>query len=133
MLNSKKILICISLALIVISLYLGVELHNLKDKLVSLEREHQKMHLTIPPSPSWPEGIAKEEMIDQLAKRSDIFPWRGVLGGTMGIYDQNLVWFIGPSWCLAYIEDGHIGGYILLRYEITPRGIEWQLLDSEQI
>jgi hypothetical protein len=51
----------------------------------------------------------------------------------MGIYDQNLVWFIGPSWCLAYIEDGHIGGYILLRYEITPRGIEWQLLDSEQI
>ena len=80
MINSKKMLVYISLALIAISIYLGVELHNLKDQLASLEREHQKMYLTIPPSPSWPEGIAKEEVIDQLAKRSDIFPWQGVLG-----------------------------------------------------
>ena len=79
------------------------------------------MHLTIPPSPSWPEGIAKEEMIDQLAKRSDIFPWRGCSGNYGFTIKFSLVH--RPSWCLAYIEDGHIGGYILLRYEITPRGI----------
>jgi len=134
-LNSKKMtmLLCITLVLMVISIYLGVKLHDLNDKLVSLQRAYQDLSASIPPSPSWPEGITRDGMIDQLVKNKELFPWHGVLGGTMDIYDQNQVWFIGPAWCMAYIEDGHMGGYMLLRYKITKEGIEWRLIDSEEL
>nr|WP_286973964.1 hypothetical protein [Acetomicrobium sp. UBA5826] len=131
--NSKKLLTCLLMVMVVLTVYLGVELCQTKQDLVTLENSYNTMIATVPPAPSWPEGIIKETVIDELAKRKDLFPWQGVLGGTFGLYDKSQVWFVGPKWCLAYVEDGHIGGYILLRYHITPKGIEWQLLDSEDI
>lgn len=134
-LHSKKItmLLCITLVLMVISCYLGAKLHDLNDKFVSLQKAYQDLSISIPPSPSWPEGITRDKMIDQLAKHKEIFPWHGVLGGTMDIYDRDQVWFVGPAWCIAYIEDGHIGGFMLLRYKITKEGIKWRLIDSEEL
>ncbi len=133
MLNSKKLLACLLMVMVVLTVYLGVELHRTKQNLATLEKSYNIMIAMVPPAASWPEGISKEAVIDELAKRKELFPWQGVLGGTFGLYDKSRVWFVGPKWCLAYIEDGHIGGYILLRYHITPKGIEWQLLDSEEI
>ena len=105
----------------VLTVYLGVELVE-QTKPRNFRESYNTMIAMIPPAASWPEGIAKETVIDELAKRKELFPWQGVLGGTFGLYDKR-VWFVGPKWCLAYIEDGHIGGYILLRYQITPRAL----------
>jgi len=70
-------------------------------------------------------------LVKDLLAREDLIPWEGIHGGTMKIYDPSLVWFTGPKWCVAWAEDGHIGGFMLLRFEEgddeKPR---WRLLDS---
>ncbi|MDO9508550.1 MAG: hypothetical protein Q7I97_04290 [Thermovirgaceae bacterium] len=66
-----------------------------------------------------------------LLSRDDIIPWEGIHGGTMRIYDPSLVWFVGPSWCIVWAEDGHIGGYMLLRFDPGAEEPNWRLLDSE--
>ncbi len=69
--------------------------------------------------------------IESLMAKEDLIPWEGMHGGTMKIYDPSLVWFIGPRWCIAWVEDGHIGGYMLLRFDTDTGQTQWRLLDSE--
>jgi hypothetical protein len=92
---------------------------------------------TPPPEPDW-ERIKNSKRTDPKAwltesilSRDDLVPWEGVLGGTMRVYDPSSVWFIGPNWCLAWAEDGHIGGYMLLRFETGTVEPSWRLIDSE--
>ncbi len=70
-------------------------------------------------------------VLESLLAREDLIPWEGIHGGTMKIYDPSMVWFIGPRWCIAWVEDGHIGGYMLLRFDTDTGQIQWRLLDSE--
>jgi hypothetical protein len=70
-------------------------------------------------------------VLENLLAREDLIPWEGIHGGTMKIYDPSLVWFIGPRWCIAWVEDGHIGGYMLLRFDTDTGQTQWRLLDSE--
>ncbi|HOC82171.1 MAG: hypothetical protein BWY01_01758 [Synergistetes bacterium ADurb.Bin155] len=89
------------------------------------------------PQPDW-EGLKKEgrtdprgRLVEDLLARDDLIPWEGIHGGTMKIYDPSLVWFAGPRWCVAWAEDGHIGGFMLLRFDEDDDGnLEWRLLDS---
>jgi len=89
------------------------------------------------PQPDW-EGLKKEgrtdprgRLVEDLLARDDLIPWEGIHGGTMKIYDPSLVWFAGPRWCVAWAEDGHIGGFMLLRFEEDDDGNpQWRLLDS---
>ncbi|HRV71481.1 MAG TPA: hypothetical protein P5541_05550 [Thermovirgaceae bacterium] len=92
-----------------------------------------------PPGPDW-ERIKTSQrpdpktwLTESILSRDDLIPWEGVLGGTMRIYDPSSVWFLGPNWCLAWAEDGHIGGYMLLRFETGTEDKEpfWRLIDSE--
>ncbi len=73
----------------------------------------------------------RSHTLESLLVREDLIPWKGIHGGTMKIYDPSLVWFIGPRWCLAWVEDGHIGGYMLLRFDPGTEKPQWRLLDSE--
>ncbi|MGC9490232.1 MAG: hypothetical protein ACP5CD_03285 [Thermovirgaceae bacterium] len=101
-----------------------------------LEKKNESLRQAIPPGPDWDQRVTesitnpRERVLEDLLSRRDLLPWEGVLGGTMKIHRAQDVWFFGPSWCLAYVEDGHIGGYLLLSYKIRETEIEWDLLDA---
>jgi hypothetical protein len=49
----------------------------------------------------------------------------------MNFYDDSKIWVLTKKWVLAYFEDGHIAGYLLLKYEVTESGkINWKTLAS---
>ena len=55
----------------------------------------------------------------------------GVLGGEMGFYFRDGIHILNHRWVFAYFEDGHVGGALLLRYEIGDDGeIKWEALDE---
>lgn len=89
------------------------------------------------PQPDW-DDLRKREipdprswLVENLVSREDLIPWEGIHGGTMKIYDPSLVWFVGPRWCIAWVEDGHIGGFMLLRFQEDDGKPQWLLLDSD--
>lgn len=127
--------------------YTGMIRENglLREKLALASEELEKARALINagqdaeplPRPEW-ERLEKSNrpdprtwLTDNLLSRLDLIPWKGIHGGTMNIYDPSLVWFVGPRWCIAWVEDGHIGGYVLLRFDTETEEPQWRLLDSE--
>ncbi len=92
------------------------------------------------PEPEW-EQIGKalktaepESLLrSSLLARQDLIPWKGVLGGTMAIPGPDSIWFFAPAWALAYVEDGHIAGYLLFRFRISGNRVTWTLVDQEPL
>lgn len=71
---------------------------------------------------------ASTYIANDLTKRSDLIPFKPVLGGTM-MFSRVLL--LGANWAVASFEDGHIGGYLLLRYQVqSDNTIRWQVLDK---
>lgn len=65
---------------------------------------------------------------DLLRKQKSLLPTQGTMGGTMAIRDVRI---LTDRYAMAYFEDGHNGGYMVLRYEVLPGGrINWRVLDS---
>ncbi len=49
----------------------------------------------------------------------------------MNFYSESQIWILTEKWVLAYFEDGHNGGYLLLEYEVTKDGkIKWKTVAS---
>ncbi|MDX9872858.1 MAG: hypothetical protein RBT41_10640 [Clostridia bacterium] len=71
-----------------------------------------------------------QEIVDDLIKHSELIPYQGVLGGKMDFYSKEDIFVISDRWVLAYFEDGHIGGNILLEYRIKNKNISWKVIDS---
>ncbi len=72
-----------------------------------------------------------EKLKDDLLERGDLIPEDPVLGGTMGFYNREDIHIITDKWVLASYEDGHIGGYLLLEFEVQEDNtIEWKLVSS---
>lgn len=71
-----------------------------------------------------------KEIKDDLMKHSELIPYKGVLGGKMKFYNKENVFVISDKWVLAYFEDGHIGGNMLLSYSIKNERIFWKPIDS---
>ncbi len=67
---------------------------------------------------------------EDLNKHEDIIPYQGVLGGEMHfLYDKLKV--LSHEWVFAPFDDGHTGGYLLLKYHIKDGTIiQWQVMDS---
>jgi hypothetical protein len=71
------------------------------------------------------------DIVSDLKQNGKLIPYRPSMGGTMNFYDAGNIWILTGKWVLAYFEDGHNGGYILLEYEIAPGGkIIWKVLAS---
>ncbi|GAB6280807.1 MAG: hypothetical protein STSR0007_09110 [Thermovirga sp.] len=99
-------------------------IHTVQDGEPLPRPEWEKLRSSARPDPrSW--------LTESILSRQDLIPWKGIHGGTMRIYDPSMVWFVGPRWCIAWVEDGHIGGYILLRFDPENEKPQWHLLDSE--
>jgi hypothetical protein len=73
----------------------------------------------------------EEELIADLMQHSELIPYAGVMGGTMGFYSQKDIHILSSRWVLAAFEDGHIGGHMLLEYRLDPGGkIRWRVLSA---
>lgn len=63
---------------------------------------------------------------DLLTKQNILLP-KSTLGGTMAIREVKL---LNDRYVYAYFEDGHNGGYMLLRFSIEPnKRVVWKVLD----
>lgn len=72
-----------------------------------------------------------KDIISDLRQHRELIPFEGSMGGTMNFYGQSKIWILTKRWALAYFEDGHNGGYLLLEYAITKDGeINWKRLAS---
>lgn len=71
-----------------------------------------------------------KDIISDLKRHKELIPYEGSMGGTMNFYGESKMWILTNKWVLAYFEDGHNGGYLLLGYEITKGEIHWKRLDS---
>ncbi len=68
-----------------------------------------------------------QDIISDLQKHRELIPYKGILGGEMGFYYKNEIRVLTNKWVLAYFEDGHYGGYLLLEYLVHSNGkITWK-------
>ncbi len=71
------------------------------------------------------------EILADLKRHPELIPYKGTLGGTMNFYDDSKIWILTSKWVLAYCEDGHVAGYLLLEYEVAQGGtIRWKTVAS---
>lgn len=69
------------------------------------------------------------DIVDDLVKHHELIPYEGVLGGQM-LFSRKYTVVLGPRRVLAYYDDGHIDGHMLLEYEVSDQGmISWRLLE----
>ena len=69
-----------------------------------------------------------QQLRDSLLAHPRLIPYKAVLGGTMMFEDVVL---LQPPFVFAGFEDGHIGGSMLLEYEVADNGrISWKRLWS---
>jgi hypothetical protein len=66
------------------------------------------------------------EIKESLQKQKELIPVEGVMGGTMDFHAAHV---LTSRWVLAYFEDGHVGGHMLLEYDVSDEGeISWKLI-----
>ena len=71
-----------------------------------------------------------KDIVSDLKTHSELIPYKGTLGGTMGFYGDNDIHVLTNRWVFAYFQDGHSLGYMLLRYDINKGTISWKVIDS---
>lgn len=65
-----------------------------------------------------------------LVRNRQIIPAEGSLGGSMQFYKER-IHILNRKWVMAYFEDGHTAGEILLEYNVSDEGnITWKVLSS---
>lgn len=69
-------------------------------------------------------------MNDMHRKQSQLIPSEGSMGGRMAIRDSRI---LNDRHAIAYYEDGHNGGYMVLRYDVNNGNISWRVLDHSKL
>jgi|688.fasta_scaffold455752_2 hypothetical protein len=64
---------------------------------------------------------------DHLSNKPDLIPFDPTLGGRMAF---TRITIVGNNWAMARFEDGHIGGEMLLSYQLVGDSIRWKILDA---
>ena len=104
------------------------------DQLRKKNAEIERVIKTVPPPIDFRINIMEDPINyikKDLVKRNDLIPYEAVVGGTMGFYDENRIHILNHRWVYAHFEDGHIGGEMLLKYDLTDNGkIDWQVIAS---
>jgi len=71
------------------------------------------------------------DLIADLQKHPELISQEGVLGGTMAFGFPEKIHILTERYVLAYFEDGHIAGWMLLEYGVARGGkITWRVIDS---
>jgi hypothetical protein len=69
-------------------------------------------------------------MNDLNRKQNQLIREKGTMGGTMAIRDSRI---LNDRYAMAYYEDGHNGGYLLLKYTVNNGAINWTVVDSSKL
>jgi len=70
------------------------------------------------------------QLRDSLMAHPEVIPFEPVLGGTMFFPPSEIV-LLQPPYVFAGAEDGHVGGRLLLRYQVLgDRSVRWRTLWS---
>jgi hypothetical protein len=68
---------------------------------------------------------------DLYRTQKSLVPSGGQLGGNMAVRDARI---LTDRYAIAYFEDGHEGGYMVLRFSVQPGpAIRWQVVDSHRL
>jgi cell division protein FtsL len=71
------------------------------------------------------------DLVADLQDQPELIPHEGVLGGTMAFGFPEKIHVLTEHYVLAYFEDGHIGGWMVLEYSVARGGrISWRVVDS---
>jgi hypothetical protein len=70
------------------------------------------------------------EIKASLARHTHLIPQEGVLGGANQVFEDK-IFVLNRRWVLAYFEDGHNVGNILLSYQVNKGKITWKVIRSE--
>lgn len=74
-------------------------------------------------------GDPVKGILYDLSNHNDLIPDQGSLGGTMLFWPTESK-FVGPNEVLAYYEDGHSAGQLLLSFKVEQGEIYWQVEDT---
>ncbi|MHA6248889.1 hypothetical protein ACXYMU_13180 [Pontibacter sp. CAU 1760] len=69
-------------------------------------------------------------MNDLNRNQKRLIPAEGTLGGSMAIQDSRI---LNDRYAMAYYEDGHTGGYMLLKYSVSNGRITWTVVDNSRL
>ncbi|WP_242916694.1 hypothetical protein [Pontibacter liquoris] len=70
----------------------------------------------------------ESDLLNDLNRNQDkLISAKGTMGGTMAIRDSRI---LNDRYALAYYEDGHNGGYLLLKYTVNNGAISWTVIDN---
>lgn len=73
----------------------------------------------------------ERRILQELGKRTDLIPQKGVLGGTMAFVLQESV-VLNRHWVLAVFEDGHVRGQALYQFQMNGQDeFSWKLLADQ--
>ena len=71
------------------------------------------------------------DLVSDLQAHPELIEQQGVLGGTMAFGFPEKIHVLTERYVLAYFEDGHIAGWMLLEYGVARGGrITWRVIDS---
>jgi hypothetical protein len=78
-------------------------------------------------------GNPVEVIKTDLIKNNKLIPVEGSLGGTMQFYKER-IHVLNRQWVMAYFEDGHHAGEMLLEYKVGNNGnISWKVLTTRMM
>ncbi len=71
------------------------------------------------------------DLVADLQAHPELIPYKGVLGGTMAFGFPEKIHVLTDKYVLAYFEDGHVAGWMVLEYSVAKGGkIFWRVIDS---
>lgn len=128
-----KTLICIALLVVVLLAGFFIGRYTKPPEVVEIEipaellSEHQISAL----SQKLDTDTPLETLRNDLVSKPELIPFEAQLGGEMGFYETERIIVLNEKWVYAPFEDGHIGGYALLGYEIDEKGnIVWEIVEA---
>ncbi|MDP1638338.1 MAG: hypothetical protein Q8K74_12640 [Candidatus Nitrotoga sp.] len=79
-----------------------------------------------------PKDLIEAFLRDDLMKRNELIPCKGVQGGVMAIHSPDQIQFQEPNRVLVQADDGHVDSNVLFEYSIRGGGkIAWKVVTYE--
>lgn len=71
-----------------------------------------------------------EDLRSNLLSRSDLIMQKSESGGRMDFYFPSAIHILNTRWAMAYFEDGHYAGSVLLKFSVHEDEVTWIVLDE---
>jgi hypothetical protein len=123
-----------SIAVIGLALALVLAMGALREERergATLSATLDSLRAAVPPASGDTLSAADRALRDDLVEHRELIPFPAVMGGTMFFVPQRIV-ILNDRWAYAEFEDGHIGGSMLLEYDVDDGRIRWKRLAARR-